>query len=309
MPDGRDADTSASPPTIVGLLRRATDRLTAAGLATPRLDAEVLLRHLLGIDRTSIFLRYHDPAPDGAAAGLDALIDRRLAGEPVAYLVGEREFLGLPFRVTPDVLVPRPETELLVEWAIAWLGADGRETATVVDVGTGSGAIAIGLAHLAAAGWDGTVLAIDVSAAALAIAASNATRLAVETGDARLARIQFRRSDLLGAVTEPLDLVLANLPYLAPGQVDGNAELAAEPRLALVGGADGLDLVRRLIDDTPRLLTEDGAMALELDPSQADAVASLLREREPAARVTIHRDLAGRERFVTLERVRAARRR
>lgn len=296
-------------PTIVGLLRRATDRLTAAGLETPRLDAEVLLRHLLGIDRTSLFLRYHDPAPDGAAAVLDALIDRRLAGEPVAYLIGEREFLGLPFRVTLDVLVPRPETELLVEWATAWIGAGGRETATVIDVGTGSGAIAIGLAHLAPVDWVGTVLAIDVSAAALAIASANATRLAAATGDARLAGIRFRQSDLLGAVTEPLDLVLANLPYLLPGQVEGNAELAAEPRQALVGGPDGLDLIRRLIDDTPRLLTDDGAMAMELDPSQAGAVAILLREREPEARVTVHRDLAGRERFVTLERVRTVNRR
>ena len=269
---------------------------------TPRLDAEVLLRHLLGIDRTALFLRYHDPVPDEVAVAMDALVVRRLAGVPVAYLVGEREFLGLPFQVVPDVLVPRPETELLVEWAADWLGAAGRDAATVIDVGTGSGAIALGLAHLAPVTWSGTLVAVDVSAAALTVAAGNAARLATETGDARLARIQFRQSDLLGAVMEPLDLILANLPYLVPGQVDDNAELAAEPRLALVGGEDGLDLIRRLIDDAPRLLTTNGAMALELDPSQADTVAGLLRAREPSARVTIHRDLAGLARFVTLER-------
>ncbi len=290
--------------TIGGALGAATRRLANAGLATPRLDAELLLRHVLGIDRTALFLRAPDPISPDAVVAVDVLLARRLAGQPIAYLTGQRGFLGLSLTVTPDVLVPRPETEQLVEWARDWLGHQGRERATVVDVGTGSGAIAIGLASLLPTGWSGRIIAVDVSVAALLVATANWARvrsdLVAASGSA--ADIAFQPSDLLEAITGPVDLVLANLPYLTPEQVDGNPDLAAEPRLALDGGSDGLDLVRRLIKDLPRALAPGGAVALELDPTQTDAVAALLRDAEPEATVESMNDLAGQARIVTLSR-------
>lgn len=288
--------------TVVSVIRAATERLADAGLETPRLDAEVLLRHVLGIDRTTLFLRYPDPVTPTALTAYDDLLARRLAGAPVAYLTGQRQFLGFALAVTPDVLVPRPETELLVEWARGWLLRPGRDQAHVVDVGTGSGAIAIGLATLLPAAWSGRITALDVSPSALAVAIANRDRLASAGAPGPLDRVDFRSSDLLAGLSGPVDLVLANLPYLTPRQVDGNPDLAAEPRLALDGGPDGLDLIRRLVDDLPRVLAPGGAVALELDPGQADSVAGLLRVAEPTALVTIHPDLAGLARFVMMER-------
>jgi release factor glutamine methyltransferase len=289
--------------TIAEALRAATRRLTAAGLETPRLDAEVLLRHLLGVDRTTLFLRYHDPIDPARLAAYEELLGRRLGGQPVAYLTGQRAFLGLTLTVTPEILVPRPETELLVEWARDWLLAPGRDRVDVVDVGTGGGAIAIGLASLLPDAWAGRITAVDVSRAALMVAAANHDQIQSAMGrPSALGRVTFQASDLLESVAGLVDLVLANLPYLTPEQIDGNADLAAEPRLALDGGPDGLDLIRRLVADLPRVLAAGGAVALELDPGQAEIVAALLRMAESEASVAIHHDLAGHARFVTMER-------
>ena len=290
--------------TIGDLLRTGTRRLAEAGLASPRLDAELLLRHVLGIDRTALFLRGPEPIAPEAVAAFDALLARRLAGQPVAYLIGQRGFLGLSLTVTPDVLVPRPETEQLVEWARDWLGRSGQERATVVDVGTGSGAIAIGLASLLPDGWEGRIVAVDVSPAALAVASANwaSVRAASLERSGTSLDVTFQPSDLLDAVEGPVDLVLANLPYLTPEQVDGNPDLAAEPRLALDGGPDGLDLIRRLIADLPRVLAPGGAVALELDPAQAEPVVGLLCDADPGAAVAILHDLAGLARIVTMSR-------
>ncbi len=290
--------------TIGEALRNGSRRLDEAGKASPRLDAELLLRHVLGIDRTALFLRDPEPIEPEAVAAFDALLTRRIAGQPVAYLTGRRGFLGLSLAMTPDVLVPRPETEQLVEWARDWLGQPGREYATVIDIGTGSGAIAIGLASLLPAGWAGRILGVDVSLAALGVALANRTRVRADPLEdlGTALEITFQPSDLLDAVDGPIDLVLANLPYLTPEQVDGNPDLAAEPRLALDGGPDGLDLIRRLIADLPRVLAPGGAVALELDPAQAETVAGLFRDAEPGATVTILHDLAGLARIVTMGR-------
>ncbi len=255
----------------------------------------MLLRHVLRVDRVGLFLRYGEGLAPADAAAFDALIARRAEGEPVAYLTGTREFMGLPFAVSPDVLIPRPETELLVEWALDWLKA--RPSATIVDVGTGSGAIGLSIAAHASPGWTGSVMATDVSSAALAVAARNLTAM---LSPPRRRQVRFIRGSLLSWCAGPVDLVLANLPYLTPEQVSANPALRAEPELALAGGEDGLDLVRELVGDLPRVLASDGAAGLELDPAQTDRVAALLRRIFPAASIKILRDLTGWPRHVVM---------
>ncbi len=279
--------------TVARALRTARARLAAAGLETPGLDAEVLLRHVLGWDRTQILTRPETELLADDAARYEALLTERERGQPVAYLTGEREFMGLSFAVGPGVLVPRPETEILVEWAADWLRPGGRDR--VVDVGTGSGAIALSLAHLLGAAWGGRITGIDISPEALWVAARNRASLGLDD------RVTLRRGNLLRDEATHVDLILANLPYLRPEQVDGNPDLTAEPRLALDGGADGLDLVRDLLADAPRVLAPGGAIGLEIDPSQAQAVQALARATFPEAAVTVLHDLAGHARHVIIE--------
>lgn len=279
--------------TIVSdLLVDATRRLAGGPTETPRLDAEVLLRHALGATRAQLFAALRDPVADEAADAFRVLVGRRLRGEPVAYLTGVREFMAVPIGVGRAVLVPRPETELLVAWAVGWLAR--RPGALVVDVGTGSGAIAIGVASHAYADASRSIVAVERSPSALAVARDNIAAACAEG-------VRLVAGDLLDEIVGPVDLVLANLPYLTPAQIDGNPELAHEPREALDGGADGLNLIRRLIGQLPERLTHDGAVALEIDPSQAATVAELLAEALPGARVTVHLDLAGLDRMVAAE--------
>ncbi len=248
----------------------------------------------MGLDRTGLFLHLRDALPPADAAAYAALVERCLAGEPVAYLTGEREFMGLRFAVRPGVLIPRPETETLVEWALARIAAQPR--ATVVDIGTGSGAIALALAAHLPSAWSGTIVASDVSAEALAIAAENRAHLGLAN------RVGLVRGNLATWYHGPVDLLLANLPYLRPDQLEINPDLRAEPVLALVGGADGLDPIRRLVADAPRLLAPGGALGLEIDPSQAAVVRGLVAATLPGATIAVRPDLAGLARHVLAER-------
>lgn len=273
---------------IAAAIAAGAERLRAAGFDTPRLDAEVLLRHVLGIDRTQLFTRLRDNLESANLTSCEALIERRLAGTPVAYLTGCREFMGMPFQVGPGVLVPRPETELLVERALEWL--QDRPASTVLDIGTGSGAIAISVVKRCPSA---RVIATDLSPAALKWAQTNRVALG--------ASVDFALADLAEPIAGPIDLLLANLPYLRPEQLAGNPDLQAEPAMALIGGNDGLDLVRRLIGDAPRLMWAGGAIALEIDPGQAAVVESLAREWFPDAIIATRADLAGFARHVWIQ--------
>lgn len=284
----------ANPKRYSELVRSAQALIAESGSTSARLDAELLLRHLLQVDRVELFMRLEDIASPDTEAALNVLVNQRVAGQPIAYLTGKREFAGLSFAVTPDVLIPRPETELLVEWALDWLNQ--RENVSIVDVGTGSGAIAVSLATLSSAqGID--IVGSDISRAALDVATGNADRLLTPF---RRPAVTFREGSLLTWKTDAADLVLANLPYLTPNQVDGNHDLDAEPRLALDGGSDGLDLVRSLVDDLPRVVTSQGAVGLELDPSQVDAVIEQLGTAFPDGRIDVIADLAGHRRHVVM---------
>ncbi len=281
--------------TVQQMLAWARDALAAARDSEP-LDAYVLLGHVLGVDRVELIAHPERTLTGAQAARFRALVARRAGGTPVAYLTGRHPFYDLPddLLVTPDVLIPRPETEHLVEAALAW--ARGRDVRCIADIGTGSGAIAVTLAR----GVPGArVWAVDVSGAALAVAQRNIDRYALAE------RVRCVRGDLLAPLVQAgvvCDLIAANLPYIASVEVDGLAVTAHEPRLALDGGADGLDAIRRVLADAPRVLAPGGLLLLEIGAQQGAQVAALAASALPGARVSVLPDLAGRDRVVHIQR-------
>jgi release factor glutamine methyltransferase len=273
--------------------RDATARLRSSpDPGTAALDADVLLAHVLGVAKEAVLAHPERALSVEAESRYQDLVGRRARGEPVAYLRGFKEFYGLRFAVDPRVLIPRPETETLVDAAREHIG--GRAL-TVVDVGTGSGAIAVAIA---AHEHRVRVIATDTSRDALAVAEANA--LASGVAD----RVDLRLGDLLAPIRERVDVVCANLPYLTDSSVDKwvgeRSSLAFEPRAAVVAGADGLDLIRRCVADLPRVLAPGGIALFEADPPQTAAIGGLLQ----AAGLRTHTvlDLAGAERVVVAER-------
>jgi release factor glutamine methyltransferase len=255
--------------------------------ALPQLEARILLMHVLGWRRTELITRDHETLGADALAQFDALSARRAAGEPIAQLTGKREFFGLDFAVTPDVLIPRPETELLVELALAAI-AD-QPNARVLDLGTGTGAIAVSIAH---ARDDARVWAVDRSRAALEVARGNASRLL------RQNTVTFVESDWTAKLDPSLlfEAIVSNPPYIASGDPHlSQGDLRFEPRGALTDDADGLSAIRTIIETAPFLLAENGALWLEHGYDQADAVRQLLRARGFTG-VRSATDLAGIER-------------
>ncbi|MDQ2786248.1 MAG: peptide chain release factor N(5)-glutamine methyltransferase [Chloroflexota bacterium] len=273
------------------LLMRGSAALRQGGIETPELDAALLLGHLIGLDRATLYAHMLNEAPPGVPDAFDALIERRLRREPVAYLTGTKEFMGLAFTVNDAVLVPRPETELLVEWAQQWLDAHSG-AARVVDVGTGSGSMAISLASTMPSV---RIFASDISRKALAVARMNARQHNIA------GRVACVCGDLISWLGRPVEMILANLPYLTDAQTNA-ADLRTEPRDALAGGGgDGFGLYRALIPQIPARLLPGGAFAFEIDPSQAEIAAALCDTTFPSAVIATHRDLAGLARFVTVE--------
>ncbi|NUQ38718.1 MAG: peptide chain release factor N(5)-glutamine methyltransferase [Caldilineales bacterium] len=276
-------------------LTQTVQRLAAAGVDTPRLDAELLLAHILGRSRAGLLAHPEQILTPGQLARLHDLAARRAARQPLAYLTGSRWFFGREFAVTPAVLIPRPETELLVELALPWLAARGQTGASVVDVGVGSGAIIISLAAAAVGRFD--FHACDLSPAALAVAQANAARHGV--GD----RIHFHQGDLLAPLPGPVDLILANLPYVGEDERESLMPEVREhePALALFSGPHGLHLIQRLLAQAPAYLRAGGCLLLEIGSGQAAAVAELAGAAFPAAQITCHPDLAGHDRVLHIQ--------
>jgi release factor glutamine methyltransferase len=259
--------------TIGALLRRAP---------VDPLEARVLLAYALRLSRVQLITQSERTLDAGEAAAVSSLLQRRLEGEPIAYLVGEREFFGLMLHTTPDVLIPRPETELLVELALDRLPAHGR----VLDMGTGSGAIAIAIAH---ARPDAAVTALDVSEAALDVAQRNASRHGTS--------VRFLRSDWYGALAdEPFDLIVSNPPYIVAQDPHlSQGDLRFEPLDALTDHADGLSALRTIIDGAKRHLAPGCWLLMEHGYNQATAVRALLAE-QGMREAQSWTDLAGIER-------------
>jgi len=264
--------------------------LTKAGIAYAWLDAEILVAHVLHVSRERLHSHPEERLTQPQRRRLRRLASRRAARVPVPYLTGEREFYGHMLTVSPAVLIPRPESELLVELAIDWLNAHPAAR-RVIDLGTGSGAVAIAVAKAVP---KVRIVARDVGARALRMAAANIARHRLRR------RIVTVRGDLLRGAG-PADLILANLPYISGKQRRVRPkELTYEPALALDGGEDGLDLIRAALAQAPAVVAPGGAVLIECDPAQARRVVRLAQGQWPFAEVSVHKDLAGRDRVVRI---------
>lgn len=279
--------------TVLDLLRWTTEHFQSRGIEGARLDAECLLAHALSTERLQLYLEFDKPVPSGERARFRDLVKRRADERvPVALLTGRREFWSLPLRVTPDVLVPRPETETLVEVALR-LQPEPDSAARLLDLGTGCGAIALALAKERP---EAEITATDISGAALAVARQNAAELGFED------RIQF----LLGDAFEPVrgerfDLIVSNPPYLSRGEAPALApELSHEPGEALFAAGEGMELLQRIAHEGPGFLAAGGALAVEVAPQQASEMTEWLVSAG-FARAESHCDLAGRIRVVSAE--------
>ena len=275
------------------VLQNTHQHLEQAGIPEARLEAEVLVMNVMRMPRQSIFAEQETEVSAQQQEALDSLLVRRFRREPLAYILGMREFYGINVFLTPSVLIPRPETEGLVEHALfmSLMGMESREL-TIADVGTGSGAIAINLAiHLPAA----RIFAVDVSDEVLDVAAYNIRSHGVED------RVTLGIGDLLDAVPEPVDLIVANLPYIPSNRIPTlQPEVQQEPVVALDGGSDGLDLIRRLLIQAEDKLRPNGIILLEMDPEQIPIVQTLVKHHFPRGSTSVETDLAGMDRILTI---------
>jgi len=271
--------------TLKQALRRARDILVENGVEDAPLEGELLLRHTLKISRVQLYIDLEKELAPQQEEAFRRLVWRRLSGEPAAYITGRREFYGLDFNVNPGVLIPRPESELLVEKALSI--AKNHPLSIIADVGTGSGALAISLAvGLPRA----KVYATDISAAALKVARLNCRKHGVS------GRVRLLEGDLLGPLPEPVDIIVANLPYVS------RSELAPglEPPLALDGGADGAETIKQLCRQVGGKLKGGGSLLLEIGQGQREAVTAILHNNFPKGEIEVMPDLGGIDRVVSL---------
>jgi release factor glutamine methyltransferase len=283
--------------TIREAMQQASRFFEAKNISDGPFLAEYIIRHCLNLDRTAFLTRLQEPLPDGAWERIQNIVERRASGEPLQYIIGEQEFYGLPFSVNPSVLIPRPETELLVEEALQRIPElfPKDQPLVVVDVGTGSGAIIVSMAVSGSPHWQ--YLAVDISPAALETAANNAKRNGV--GE----KIVFLQGDLLTPLQnykQPIHVLLSNPPYIPSGdipQLDVQVK-DHEPITALDGGMDGLDLYRRMIQQLPPLIGDKAFVGFEVGMGQAETVQNMLIETGLFQQVYIVKDYAGIGRHV-----------
>ena len=282
-----------SAPSIATAIHDAAARLAATSTDDARLEAAVLLAHVLGVGRAHLLARLDDALDPDASTRFAALVERRLAREPLAYIVGRREFYGVDIRCEPAALIPRPETEMLVDLALDEIRRRG-DALRVVDVGAGSGAIAIAIAANAA---NVRVTAIDASPSALVLARHNAGR--VDVAD----RVAIREGDLLDQA-DAFDVIVANLPYVSEAEwADLPPEIRDhEPRQALVGGKAGTETVERLLRSAPPHLAAGGILAVEIGATQGAALREVARACFPDAEPCVKKDLAGLDRVLLIRR-------
>ncbi|WP_040591995.1 peptide chain release factor N(5)-glutamine methyltransferase [Schlesneria paludicola] len=289
--------TPEEPWTVRRVLEWTTAHLKKSGSDTPRLDAEILLAHARGCQRIQLYTQFDEPLNDAVRATMRGLVQRRAKAEPVAYLVGQREFFSLKFRVTRDVLIPRPETETLVIEILD--AAKVRPNPTILDLCTGSGCVAISTAKN---NPQAKVTAVDISRAAIAIARENAAAHQVTD------RVEIIESNIFEALPagKQFDLIVGNPPYIPSAEIDQlDAEVAKhEPRLALDGGPDGMDILRRIIEQAPRFAAPSALLLLEFTPEQAEALEQLTVAHGGYEDVSIVKDLGHRAR-VLKARIRA----
>lgn len=285
---------------ILKLLNTTVPFFASRGIGKPRLDAELLLGHCLGKGRVDLYLQYDQPVTEEELERFRGLVKRRVKREPVAYITGIKEFWSLPFKVSSEVLIPRPETELLIEIALKRIPILHHEPKgnLFLDLGTGCGALAICVAKELKR-RRAKILATDISLGALRIAIENASRLGYG------GEISFILADLFPPMRKTqIDLVICNPPYIPTSQIQAlEAEIKDfEPKGAVDGGPDGLALIRRIIAISPTYLKPGGVLILEVDPSQADGVAEMMRRDEGFDSVIIYKDLEGRKRAVEAQR-------
>ncbi len=278
--------------TPLELVRLSVEYLERKGVENPRLDAEILLAHVLGISRLQVYLQFDKPLEASEVDGYREAVRRRSRREPVAHITGVREFWSLELSVDPRTLVPRPETETLVEACLARMGIAGR----LADLGTGSGAVALALLS-ERPGW--TAVGVERSPGALAVARENARKTGLDE------RVELRRGDLFSPVGEEVfHLVVSNPPYIPSAQIDElEPEVSRfEPREALDGGPDGLDVIRKIAAGAPAHLTDTGIVAVEFGAGQESLVEAIFEATGAYNEVQLAKDLADRPRVAVARR-------
>ena len=274
-------------------LNIASQELMKTGSPDAKLEAEVLLRHVLKIDRATMFRDLEEDLSEDSANSIDSLVKRRIHREPLAYITGIKEFYGLTFEVSEDVLIPRPETELLVDTVIAKAKLLKKNEITIVDVGTGSGAIAVSLAVNIT---NSNVIAVDLSKSALEIADEN------RRAHGMYSRVKLRLGNLLEPVVDNIDILVSNPPYIRKDRLDFlQDEVLREPRMALDGGEDGLILIKELLSQAREKMAGTSVILFEIDSDQGIEAVKISKRYFPLGKVTVLNDLNNDQRAVLIE--------
>ncbi len=267
--------------------------LDSSNISDSDIESEVIIRKVLGLDRNNFFATLDNPVPIRKTSQIKKNLQQRISGTPLSYITKNREFFGIDFFVNENVLIPRQESELLVEKVISYCKKQKETKLTIVDVGTGSGALAISIAKNLK---NTNVIATDISNKALQIAKKNAKNIDVSRN------ISFLHSNLLENLKTPVNMIVANLPYLTSKEMNTlSLEVKKEPTIALFGGEDGTDLIVKLIRQAPKHLKKNGNLILEISPSQKNIIFSLMKKSFPKSKPKIHQDYAKIERAISIE--------